>query len=389
MPEQLFKRKSIGPVLDVGELGCPPMMDYRVIPVSDRAVVLIDSLLSGVMEVNNCRRLKLGLRKLRSDVVKKLMSCIPMILSNLVMEALLKGDSAEVRTSRSNRDKRATRYAPKWFTVDICKLATELLEVEGIGLIKLNKGEYLSAIGGGVQSTLVPTMKLLKLAKGFSVRDFSHDKSHEVIVLKTKGEGLERYRNGKRKGVRVEYSDTAFTVDARHKMDMINDYLSGADIRYRNEPLSALDRYLVRYFNENFSRGGRLFKAHWHYTPKVVRHLYSIDGSKCVEVDFKACNLYLAYASAGMALSDFVKGDAYTLYGRGMRLKRKGVKTVVLAMLCATQPLRRFPDHARKYMEAGASWKFKDVEALILEKHKAISHLFYTGFGMTLQFKES
>ena len=389
MPEDLLAMDYIGPIIKQEEVYCPPVMDYRVIPLTEKAIALTDTLTSEAISEGVNRRKRSGSRKMRKDVVLKLECCIRMILSNLVAELVIEQASAEVRISRSNRDKRSTRYVPRWFTVDICRLATELLRDGREALVTLKVGEYVAVKRSGDQSTLAPTQRLLGLAKGLFIRDFTHDKSHEVIVLKSRGSEEVCYWDRRPNGVRVEYSDTDFTNDARHKMNQINDYLSMADIRFNGAPLTALDRHLVRYFNEDFSRGGRLFKACWQNTSKAARHMYSINGSKCVEVDFKACNLYLAYASAGLSIGDCVKGDPYTFGGLGMSLKRKGIKTVMLAMLGASKPLKRFPDGTRKEMDAAKSLKFSDVEALIFKKHEAIAHLFYKGIGMKLQFRES
>jgi len=389
VPEQLIEEDFFDPMGMLVESHSQPLIDHRIIPSSDSAIAAINDVVASVISVDVDSRKLARKRRRRADDLAKLVYCIRMILSNLIVEVCAQGSEASVRISRSNRDKKASRYKPNWLTVTMTNAATELLEQPKNDLIVLNKGMHSLVVGEGIQSTLKSSEGLLLLAQGYSKDDFTHAPELEVIVLKSKEKGGRGFSGGRPKGKRIEYVDTDYTQKARNDMRAINGYLREADIEFKGIALPHKDRQLIRYFNEDFSRGGRLFKGRWQAHSKAERHLYAINGGRCVEVDFKACNLYLAYACAGLSLPECVEGDPYTFRGAGMSLKRDGIKTIMLAMLCADKPLTVFPSGTRKASGAGRSEKFKDIETLIVERHKAIAHLFYTGIGMRLQYKES
>jgi hypothetical protein len=71
----------------------------------------------------------------------------------------------------------------------------------------------------------------------------------------------------------------------------------------------------------------------------------------------------------------------------GLEYHRDGVKKVFNSLLYATKPLARMPQGTRECFQRHVS--IKQVVDLITEKHRPVAHLFCTGIGLRLMFKES
>ena len=362
-----------------------PIMDYKIIPTSESSIAIIDKAVEAALSIDEGARE----RKRKAEDVTKVKHCMKMILSNLIIESFESGAEAAVRISRRNGDKRASRYRPQWFTINISNVATAILMLPSIALITLTKGMKAPDGGKGIQSILKPAARLLRLAQSLSLDDFSYSPDVETIIYKTKVKTSRNLEGKKPKGTYTEYDDTEYTHDCRKQMVAINEYLRGADISFKGKPLPLQDRQLRRYFSEEWNRGGRLFGTKWQSDSKLERRHYRINGKPCVEVDFKACNLFLAYARKGLSLPDFIDGDAYELGWKGLRFERAGLKKVMLAMLCSDKPLIRFPNNTKKALGAGKSARLNDVTIPLSDKHKAIADLFYSDTGMKLQHTES
>lgn len=127
-----------------------------------------------------------------------------------------------------------------------------------------------------------------------------------------------------------------------------------------------------------------MFGVHWQ-GEKANRKHYAINGERCVEVDFQACGLRLAYARAGLNLDERFPRDAYMFIG----FERAGVKKMLSAMLCSNKPMKKFSKGMREALGVGKHVKVGDVTKVIERRFSEIAHLFYSSVGLELMHTES
>ena len=212
----------------------------------------------------------------------------------------------------------------------------------------------------------------------------------------------------------VDYRDTQETISMREEMEMINNCLSRswADLELDDDQLRELklrmlpdgsdqgsskngdgilrlqDRTLYRVFNDtDFSSNGRLYGGWWQSIPKEYRPYILINGKRTVELDYSGLHPNLIYALSGHKLD----GDPYEIpqsHRDWSRKKyfRKAIKRAFNAMLNADHELMREPSDVG-VKDLNMSWK--EVKAAIIERHKPISHQFFTAIGSKLQLIDS
>jgi len=211
-----------------------------------------------------------------------------------------------------------------------------------------------------------------------------YDETEEVIILKA---GTHNDAPGRSKPL-VEYADTPQVLQYRAELHRINRWLEAADIDVDDaglsKPVDPAQRHLRRVFsNSNFSHCGRLFGGFWQEMKKVERkEAITINGEPVTILDYGQIAARILYGMAGVA----PEGDLYDIGVPGADI-RAGVKKVFNAMLYATKPLMRFPQHCLHHFPRGT--RFEDIMAGITERHSTIAHHFFTGIGIHAMYLES
>ena len=368
------------------DLSIAAHIDYRLYASTDQAKEVINSLVDSALREDQSQRKALNpqSRSRKRDMIERLRYCLTLILSNLVYLSFDYGADASLRISRSKKETPDRRYNPTEFTQKASILSQDLLSSSKIALIRLHKGKYDYSGRHSIQTILKPSKKLLKAVKNLVREDFSHKPPQEVIVLKEKQETNFEDRQ-KSKGKWIPYEDTEYTVEARKQIIEINRFLSTADIKFFGEIRTQKDRQIRRYFNTTFSRGGRLFGGIWQNSSKVARGGFTINGEECVEVDYQACGLRLAYARVGLDMTRVFPKDPYKYIG----YERAGVKQMISAMLCSNSKMKAFPKDVRKNLGVSKHVKVGEVTDSIEKRFADIAHLFYSGVGLELMHIES
>lgn len=103
----------------------------------------------------------------------------------------------------------------------------------------------------------------------------------------------------------ADYSDTRATLRMRKKLCKINEGICGLGLP------PTICAPLVRIFNRNFQRGGRLYArgGGWQVLSKEARRSIQIDGEPVVELDFSCLHPSLLYGKIGGRMP----ADAYYL----------------------------------------------------------------------------
>ncbi|MGS1094082.1 hypothetical protein ACVCNR_05765 [Aquamicrobium terrae] len=139
-------------------------------------------------------------------------------------------------------------------------------------------------------------------------------------------------------------------------------------------------RSLYRVFNNgNFDHGGRFYGGWWQNIPSDYRRFITINGIPTVEVDFSSMQLAMLYAKIGQDL----KGDAYAIEGIDPSY-RNLVKTTTLKLINGKG---RLSAPLKSALPENMTWK--ELQALVLERHKPIAEFFHSGEGIRLQRLDS
>ena len=217
------------------------------------------------------------------------------------------------------------------------------------------------------------------------------DFDSETIILRNSIDGRKEL---------IDYEDTASTEKWRENLRIINktfskhwvdlyvkdtEYSGIADrINSSNEkdPIDLSKRFLVRIFtNGSFKEGGRFYRGWWQNVPSEYRRFITIDTKKTKEYDYSQLNPNMIYAAYNLELGS---EDAYDRVLDGEH--RDTVKQAFNAMIQASTALTSKPENI-DLDPLGMSWR--DLRQAVLEAHKPIQHLFFTGLGNQLQFEDS
>jgi hypothetical protein len=182
----------------------------------------------------------------------------------------------------------------------------------------------------------------------------------------------------------------------------MNDLINVADIqiklpRYesfkacstdKSRPLRMMqdNNTLYRIFSENDGQAGRIY-GHWsQYIPSAMRHHITINGESVIELDFKGCNVFLAYHLAGEHLSAC---DPYIVEGYG-RITRAVFKALFTrAIGCKT---RQGAISSLSYWLEDNGWDNLNANSLFADffsQHRAIDTLCRKGRWRELQSLDS
>ena len=148
------------------------------------------------------------------------------------------------------------------------------------------------------------------------------------------------------------------------------------------EPIDLTKKLLVRIFiNNSFGEGGRFYRGWWQNVPSEYRPFITINTKSTQEHDYSQLNPNMIYSLYNHELGS---EDAYSrVIGPE---HRDVVKEAFNAMFQANTSLESKP-RGINIDEIGMTWK--ELRQAILNAHKPIKDLFFTGLGNKLQFEDS
>jgi hypothetical protein len=202
------------------------------------------------------------------------------------------------------------------------------------------------------------------------------------------------------KNVDIDYEDTPKTERFRSILRTINECFLNhwADLRIKDtevtklaecikqddnkEPVDLSRRTLTRIFtNGSFEEGGRFYRGWWQNVPSEYRKYITIDEAVTTEYDFSQLSPHMLYFPYNYEMGN---EDAYDRVLDGQH--RDVVKQAFNAMVQASTQLNHKPD---KINLDGLEMDWRELRQRVLEAHKPIQNLFFTGIGNKLQFKDS
>ncbi|MDA9289024.1 hypothetical protein N9Q07_00850 [Alphaproteobacteria bacterium] len=150
----------------------------------------------------------------------------------------------------------------------------------------------------------------------------------------------------------------------------------------KKEPIDLTKKLLVRIFiNSSFGEGGRFYRGWWQNVPSEYRPFITINSKYTQEHDYSQLNPNMIYSLYNHELGS---EDAYSrVLGPE---HRDVVKQAFNAMFQRNKPLESKPKGIN-IDEIGMTWK--ELRQAILNAHKPIKDLFFTGLGNKLQFEDS
>ena len=254
---------------------------------------------------------------------------------------------------------------------------------KGHSTFKIVDEDLNVAFAGGRQTILRAGAKLLSRIERFEITraDMGHAPEEEVLVLrapKRHSNSIADYQ---------EYEDNKATIALRQQMTDLNVWLSTADTTCNLPQVDPAHRRLRRIFNNSdFAQGGRLYGGFWQAMSSDERQEHIlIEGDCCVELDYGQMSLAILYGLTGTKPPE---GDLYDLSAEGIPTDyRKGIKTVIQALINSSKVPRRMPKGVRKLIPS--RYNIKDILEAVARKHPAIYPQMTSGIGMQLFRKES
>ena len=254
---------------------------------------------------------------------------------------------------------------------------------KGHSTFKIVDDDLNVAFAGGQQSKLKAGPKLLSRIERFDITrdDLGPATEEEVLVLrapKRHSNSIAKYQ---------EYEDDDATIALRQQMTDINAWLDTADITCNLHQVDPTQRRLRRIFNNSdFTQGGRLYGGFWQAMSSDERQEHIlIEDAWCVELDYGQMSLAILYGLTGAKPPE---GDLYDLSAEGIPTDyRKGIKTVIQALINSSKVPRRMPKGVRKLIPSTIN--LRDILRAVEKKHPAIYPQMTSGIGMQLFRKES
>ena len=200
--------------------------------------------------------------------------------------------------------------------------------------------------------------------------------------------------------IAVDYEETSFTDKARKNLRTINACITRhwtdlmiKDDEYKklqerllldedNQPIDLTKKMLYRIFSNNdFEQGGRFYRGWWQNVPSEYRQFITIDSKKTQEYDFSQLNPNMIYSLHNLELGS---EDAYSRVLDGEH--RDTVKEAFNAMITSSKALKHKP---KKINLDTIEMTWTELRQAVLDSHKPIQHLFFSGLGNRLQFEDS
>ena len=235
-------------------------------------------------------------------------------------------------------------------------------------------------------------LERLQNLKGHPAISLKPNLDRECILLRNTIDGRRQL---------VDYAETAQTEKYKTNLQKINKCFSKhwADLKIKDSEIPKLEaqlqshedkypidfssRTLTRIFsNGSFKEGGRFYRAWWQNVPSEYRKYITLDGKKTAEYDFSQLNPHMIYFAYNKELGS---DDAYGRVFDGEH--RDIVKQAFNAMIQANNTT--LIQKPRDINLDGLEMSWKDLKQRILNNHKPIQHLFFTGIGNKMQFEDS
>jgi len=221
----------------------------------------------------------------------------------------------------------------------------------------------------------------------------------ELIVLRGR-KSAEGY------AYKIDYRDSRELNAMRRNVDAINQRLSRTwiDLYISDETLLDLNqrmgsnesgpidfhrKHLQRIFNnKKFLCGGRFYHGWWQEVPKEMREHIRINGESTVEIDFTGVHYCIFYRD----VPGGAPADPYRVPGVLTESDRNIAKKALNAMVNASSrkaavgAVRR---ESQKWPLPKAYANAGQLVSALVEMHKPIAHLFFTGEGLAAQRIES
>lgn len=346
------------------------------------------------MEDLEAAEMRLGLRRRRrnEEAQSKFRLAVEVLACNFLVVQMAASDQPLAVPKSSAAMWAPERSKPRVYGKHFLD-ALAVLEHPEVAMIEQVATGYRFEAGTGGLSTIRARPKLLSTlaasVDGWS--EFTREPPTEVLILKAaKVKGKE--------AVELDYRETGRTRKLRKEVEVINQYLSSAPIYLSGgpghldedgQPVDPTKRFVRRIFNNGvWTQGGRLYGAFWEKMPKAMRrNLLRIGsaiepaGEPIGNVDYRQLFPRLAYVAADV--SDHLT-DLYDVFGDGS--SRAGVKKLLNALLFHKGRLTHWPTGTAKHF---GGMKLADAVAAIHSAHRPIAHLFGTGIGHKLAFRES
>lgn len=305
-------------------------------------------------------------RKPRADAMHRRLLCLRSLLANLVALALQPGLHCALAVPLKG-GRRSRYYRPPYH---IAVLSDTLKDLQAAGMVSVVPG---AARRTRTYVTPTPRLEAVLTGHGITLQDVGRLAGGETLLLRSSepGDGEETF---------MEYVDTATTMAMRRDMEVINETINAADIRFAGAPIAPT--HLVRMFQGDFQHHGRMYRGVWQSLPKRERHRLSINGEAVVDLDFSAMFLQLAYLKQGVEMPH---GDPYAI--PELSGCRGAVKRLISSLLARKAPALRLPPGIKEQLPEG--WTMRRFEHAACLKHPAIAELFGKGLSLEFMFTES
>ncbi|GAB2623736.1 hypothetical protein [Novilysobacter erysipheiresistens] len=347
--------------------------DCSKIPLGEAAACLVGEFLHIAGEMESRQRAR------RAEDLRRHEAMASALVLDLAHRTLSQPDGW-VTVSLQNDDYSPARRQAPFLTqrfVDLLNLLASDPEI-----LEMRRGIARRG-GGGERTTVRAGARLLRVfaVADIALTDIGRDRSilkNSLVLMGPKLRGSAEV---------LPIPDTAETRLLRVEVQAINEFLAQADLDWLgdvvDDKIDLSDRFVFRVFNNgSFKDGGRLFGGFWHCKDKLEGVCFG--QHRAVALDYGQMGVRAAYVQAGLVPPE---GDLYSV--PGLQPYRKGVKTVLSALLAADKIPTAFPKGVRKDGLFPSSWKFARVLEPIAEFHSPIRHLFGTKLCFRLMYEES
>lgn len=179
----------------------------------------------------------------------------------------------------------------------------------------------------------------------------------------------------------VDYEDTKKTTTARRNLHHINAFLRLHQVMHAGHRLHT---DLVRIFKNNFTEGGRFYRADHIGLNGEERREITINGEATCEIDFSCLHVNMLYIQeTGRPYG----GDAYDT-GRN-DIPRDVFKVLLQIILNCKSEFAATLAANEALRSRGFHTDAEKALAVFLKKHAAIRKHFFSGAGLRLQFQDS
>jgi len=240
------------------------------------------------------------------------------------------------------------------------RVLSEVLDsLHDTGWISLRKGSKNTSL-----TVVKPTSKFLKVFP-FEPK---YIKSHiEYVILKDKDKALKAYKDDK-------FTRMSRVILDRYNAVLANTLVTLDGVRIKNE--------YYRIFNEDFTKGGRYYRAGVLSLAGVNRVGLKIDESPVCEIDFSCMHVAILLGMKGLALD-------YNPYS--FLANRQEAKKVMNIVLCSKTRVsaKQAIQSEINFGNMDATKSAEEVLKLAEEANLLIADKFYSGNGLEAMFAES